>query len=199
MDAKAPLHDVDLLRRQTVIGSNERSDMYVTSLDVFNRRAYFDPQKENFTDAQIGSFGATTPFASQGDKKVEKNLASSEVQYNDDHVESNIELKESAVCRLKQFSTPEAYGVANSVKDDLHDTLGESDPAQIYVNKTSLLEKRQLFFETLFTHTDDLHTALPCRFSIEDVLRLFQDDDQMGSVYQKRLAALERLRETLDC
>ncbi|KPA85464.1 hypothetical protein ABB37_01759 [Leptomonas pyrrhocoris] len=202
MSSSAQFHTAAFQSRPTAASANERSDMYVTALDVFNRRAYFDPQKESFTDAQLGNFGAATPLTSKRNSKVAENSTPSETQRNSGQPESYIEPNESAVCKLKHFSSAEAYMTANSVKEDLMDTLGENNSAQIYVHKELLQEKRRLFFETLFTHSDDLHTALPCRFSIDDVDKLFQDDSQIKSdpskLYRNRLRALDRLRETLD-
>lgn len=181
----------------------EKSDMYVTALDIFGRRAYFESQQNDFESSHATRGGARSATPVGRERIAHCDPAPSAASYNEHDTSFREGLNESAVCKLKHFSSPQTYAVANSVKDDLDNTLGDHNSTQIYVSKELLLEKRRSFFETLFTHTDELHTALPCRFSIDDIDQMFERDSIVdcdpSTLYRKRLAALERLRETLDC
>lgn len=203
MHSDAPDNDAAARSRRAKAVAHDKSDMYVTALDVFSRRGYFDPQIGVNGGTTTPSFGAATVTAKPQEIDSENLAALTQREHSRVQPEEPSAVYESAICKLKHFSSPTAYTVANSVKDDLNETLGRVSSTQIYVSKDMLFEKRRLFFETLFTHADDLHAALPCRFSIEDIDELFQNDGQKktdaSTLYRQRLAALERLRETLDC
>lgn len=183
--------------------ANGQPDMYVTALDVFNRRAYFEPHQDGERSAHEDNRAAVAPTPSREGGEPQQRSTRHCSPPKENSLNFPEPRNDDAVCKLKLFSSSQTYDVANSVKDVLNDTLGEKCMAEIYVSHNLLAEKRQLFFNTLFTHTDDLCTALPCRFSIEDVDTLFSGDGQCEkdgcSLYQHRVAALERLRETLDC
>jgi hypothetical protein len=180
-----------------------KSDTYVTALDVFERRAYFDPLRTTNEDVKPRTFSVTVAQPQKSGNTQASRYSAPEANQNSGGFDTDGALNESAVCKLKHFSSPDTYSIANSVKESLQNALGGSNSTQIYVGKELLLEKRRLFFETLFTHGDDLCTALPCRFSIDNIDQMFQNDktskSDASSLYRRRLAALDQLRETLDC
>ncbi|CAC9502397.1 conserved hypothetical protein [Leishmania infantum JPCM5] len=180
--------------------SQEKTDMFVTSLDVFSRRAYFDPYTThtdvdvlhaipNLAKAQIGKSPVCVGFHNA--RKL------------DGGAEQSVTADESAVSKVKRFSTPSAFTAANSVVDFLKENLGGVVLPEDGVGRDVLFERRRSFFDSLFTIEEDVRTALPCRFSTNKVDSIFRSaaDETLSSTesYRKRLAALEHLRTTLDC
>ncbi|KAG5500404.1 hypothetical protein JKF63_03496 [Porcisia hertigi] len=180
--------------------SQEKSDMFVTSLDVFSRRAYFDPYTTS-TDKN------TPPAIPTTTKSVFDKFpgvgSSHDVRASGEAAENVPPFDESAVSKAKRFSSSSAFMAANLVIDYLQENLGGAVNAHACVGRDVLLERRRSFFDTLFTREEDLQTALSCRFSTTDVGDVFcsASDAPLGSTesYRKRLAALKDIRSTLDC
>ncbi|CBZ28441.1 conserved hypothetical protein [Leishmania mexicana MHOM/GT/2001/U1103] len=180
--------------------SQEKSDMFVTSLDVFSRRAYFDPYTTH-TDIDVPPAIPTLTKAQIDKSPV--GVAFHNARTLDGGAEQSVTVDESAVSKVKRFSTPGAFAAANSVFDFLKENLGGVVLPDDGVGRDVLFERRRSFFVSLFTIEEDVQTALPCRFSTNDVDNVFRSasDESLTSTepYRKRLAALEHLRATLDC
>ncbi|KAK7200995.1 hypothetical protein NESM_000158900 [Novymonas esmeraldas] len=175
----------------------DRSDMFVTSLDVFTRRTYFDPYT-NRTDTAAALAAAPSPRENTSTAAMPGDRLGA-----DDGAEKVLGLDESAVAKVKRFSTPAAFAAANSVVDLLKENLG---PTALHDGSTAievLLEKRRSFLESLFATGDETQTALPCCFSTIDIESVFRHTPSASvastSRYRHQLAALERLRASLDC
>ncbi|CAG9577175.1 conserved hypothetical protein [Leishmania major strain Friedlin] len=180
--------------------SQDKTDMFVTSLDVFSRRAYFDPCT---THADIDVLPAIPTLAKAQIDKSPVGVAFHNARTLDGGTEQSVTFDESAVSKVKRFSTLSAFTAANSVLDFLKENLGGVVLPDDGVGKDVLFERRRSFFDSLFTIEEDMQTALPCRFSTNEADNVFRSaaDERLSSTesYRKRLAALENLRATLDC
>ncbi|CAJ1029749.1 hypothetical protein NXY56_004331 [Leishmania guyanensis] len=186
--------------QNTCATSQEKSDMFVTSLDVFSRRNYFD---QYTTHANTDMVPAIPTWTKAQFDKSPTGAASSNAHTLDGGAENSDAFDESAVAKVKRFSSPSAFTAANSVIDFLKENLGGVVLPDDKVGQDILLERRRCFFDSLFTMGEEVRTALPCRFSTNNIISVFCNtpDEPLSTTesYRKRLAALEHLRATLGC
>ncbi|KAG5474312.1 hypothetical protein LSCM1_03092 [Leishmania martiniquensis] len=179
--------------------SEGKSDMFVTSLDIFSRPSCADPHRTHI------SVDAPPALATS----VQGPLGKPHVSFvcptvrKLDSCEDPVALDKSSVCKLKRFSSLSAFTAANSVLDFLQENLGAAVLPVDEVNREVLQQRRRSFFDSLFTVEEHARTALPCRFSTNDIDNLFRSTAEKGvsstESYRNRLAALHQLRSTLDC
>ncbi|KAG5474981.1 hypothetical protein CUR178_04431 [Leishmania enriettii] len=177
-----------------------KSDTFVTSLDVFSRPSYIDSYRAH---VGVEVLPATATLTQAQLEEAPVDAGSPSARELEGEAENCIVSDESAVSKLKRFSSLGAFTAANSVIDYLQENLGGVVLPDDGVGRDVLLQRRRSFFDSLFAIEEDLRTALPCRFSTNDVDNLFRStsEEVVSSTesYRRRLAALERLRSTLDC
>ncbi|GET89997.1 hypothetical protein, conserved [Leishmania tarentolae] len=180
--------------------SQEKSDMFVTSLDVFSRRAYFDPYT---THTNIEVLPPIPPLPKAQSDKLPVGVVFPNAHTLDSGADQDVAVHESLVSKVKHFSTPSSFKASNLVADFLKENLGGAILPDDRVGRHVLLERRRSFFESLFTIEEHVQTALPCRLSTSDIENIFRSDSDtpLNSTesYRKRLASLEQLRTTLNC
>lgn len=159
--------------------SSEPSRLFVTSTDVFGQR--------------IGVFNNSNPRTQNGNvsntntlvQPIEPVLATTRDHLTEGVISSNQTLSptdsEQAFTRIKHFSSQNSYYVANAIRDSLKDIVGESEDSYRSVDDEFLSARRRSFFETLFHGVEDLSTAQPCRFSLNDIDALFSEGATGGN------------------
>ncbi|KAG5474644.1 hypothetical protein GH5_03941 [Leishmania sp. Ghana 2012 LV757] len=177
-----------------------KSDTFVTSLDVFSRASYIDPYR---THVGVDVLPATATLTQAQLEQAPMDAGSPSACKSEGGAENCVAFDESAVSKLKRFSSLSAFTAANSVIDYLQENLGGVVLPDDGVGRDVLLQRRRSFFDSLFTIEEDLRTAFPCRFSTSDVDNLFrstsEEDVSSTESYRRRLAALQKLRSTLGC
>lgn len=181
-------------------GEEPTTDRFVTSYDVFSRRPYFDPHMDRATPATAAASTSESPRATGSELKP--GTVRSASAHDEVPAAAREEFLESTVSRVKQFSSAGAFVTANSVKDILQETLcGAPAPGDV-VGVEVLMERRKAFLDSLFSSNENLQVALPCRFSERNIDRMLNcsasPQYDSTALYRKRLAALQRLRETLE-